>query len=143
MEPGPDLDRLVAEKVLGLVPCDGWEPVNLGSAGGPALMKTCQHTPDSCHSTKDHYQVSGLPRFSTELAPAWRVWEYLRHSDRWCCLVIDSDYGYVYRIKLTPASNQGDTAYKHEPAVVVDGIEEFPLAVCAAALKAAGVRVED
>ena len=31
------LDTLVAEQVMDFVPCDAWEPTNLGSAGGPVL----------------------------------------------------------------------------------------------------------
>jgi hypothetical protein len=37
-----ELDELVAERVMGLVPCDNWKQV--GSAGGPAMVRECHLT---------------------------------------------------------------------------------------------------
>lgn len=45
------LDRTCAHEVKGLTPCDGWTPINFGSAGGPALQKTCDHAPGTCYPT--------------------------------------------------------------------------------------------
>ncbi len=60
------LDTLVAEQVMALVPCDAWEPTNLGSAGGPALLKRCsaQHHcyPRHHPSGVAHRRPSGGPR---------------------------------------------------------------------------------
>ena len=49
-----ELDALIAEMIMGVAPCDGWDDVNFGSAGGPALLKSdrCQHAPDTCYSTR-------------------------------------------------------------------------------------------
>lgn len=64
VEPGPELDLLVAE-ALGLVPCDAWEPVNFGSAGGPGLMSCgCYHESGACYPTVENGRAGGLPPFS-------------------------------------------------------------------------------
>ena len=44
-----ELDRHVSEKVMGLVPCDNWEPINLGAESGPAMLKKC-HLHHNCYA---------------------------------------------------------------------------------------------
>jgi hypothetical protein len=62
--PGPELDRLVAD-ALGVVPCDAWEPTNLGSVGGPAVMaRGCYHAQGACYPTVTNGRAGGLPPFS-------------------------------------------------------------------------------
>lgn len=138
MEAGRELDELIAQKVMGMVPCDQWETFNFGSAGGPALAKRCDHPSDTCYPTTVLSSVAGpvggCPAFSRDVEAAWRVWGRLRSSGRWCCLDIKSDFDFVYRIELTPYGP--GTAGEHVPSVVVDGVEEAPLAICLAALKA-------
>lgn len=46
------LDAQVAERLFGMVPCDGWVYFNLGSAGGPAYERKCDHERDKCWNTK-------------------------------------------------------------------------------------------
>jgi hypothetical protein len=88
-EAGRELDALIAERVMGIVPCDKWRKTNLGSAGGPALMKDdgdCPHERDKCYSvitTASIYGVIGGPRkYSTDIKAAWKVVERLR-TDGW------------------------------------------------------------
>ena len=82
LPPGPELDRAVAD-AMGMVPCDGWERSNLGSAGGPIIIGTdCYHAPEACWSTVTNGPgVGGLPAFSTDrrflsldlLSPGWSL----------------------------------------------------------------------
>lgn len=74
-----DLDSLVAQRVMGLVPCAGWEVTNFGSLGGPALLKRCSHPADSCYSTVTTGSIYGtiggpLP-YSTDIRAGWQVVE--------------------------------------------------------------------
>jgi hypothetical protein len=55
--PDAELVALFAEKVLELVPCDGWGRVNLGSAGGPVLIGDgCEHDRGKCYP-RDTFQT--------------------------------------------------------------------------------------
>lgn len=74
------MDRAVAE-ALGLIACDDWEPINFGSAGGPALIKKCSH--DECYPAQMLGSVmgpvGGCPRYSTDLGIAMiHVWPALK-----------------------------------------------------------------
>lgn len=100
MPPGPELDLLVAQ-ARGMVPCEGWQPISLGSAGGPALMGTlCYHESGACwpvettsgwggvgiggvppsSTCRDHHQsitLADLPVGSSlrfDGPDAWSVW---------------------------------------------------------------------
>src|SRR5258706_15898994 len=77
MQAGPQLDLLVAHEVLGLVPCGDWERMNLGSGGGPVVVKRCQHAEGACYSTVV-YGGGGCPRFSSDIRAAWTAVEHLR-----------------------------------------------------------------
>jgi len=72
MRPGPELDKAVADK-MGMLPCDLWEPVNFGAAGGPALQKNCVHADGACYPTTEMGSVQGtfggVPAFSDEMNP--------------------------------------------------------------------------
>jgi len=72
-----------------------------------------------------------IPPYSTDIAAAMRVFQHLRQSGRWCCLVIESDHHYVWGVHLTPA---GDS--DHLPIIHSGSCESLPLAICRAALKA-------
>jgi hypothetical protein len=66
-EPDPD-NVFIAQKIMGLVPCDGWGYMNFGSAGGAALMKSCKHENDTCYSTETtgnmHGKIGGCPEYN-------------------------------------------------------------------------------
>jgi hypothetical protein len=70
MKPGYELDKLIAEKIFNMVECDGWTPVNYGSAGGFMLQKDCDHEANTCWPKQTaphiHGQVGGCPRYSTD-----------------------------------------------------------------------------
>ena len=70
-----ELDLLVAEKVMRLVSCDMWTETNLGSLGGPALLKNCFH--ENCYSTLEIGSllgtIGGCPRYSSQINIAWEV----------------------------------------------------------------------
>lgn len=69
LKPGRKLDKLIAEKIFNLVPCDGWEPVSFGSAGGMFLQKMCYHKEGECWPNKTVSNMSGVigdvPKYST------------------------------------------------------------------------------
>lgn len=47
-----ELNRLIAEQVLGMVVCDKWKPVNYKEAGGPMIMRDtsrCPHQMEKCY----------------------------------------------------------------------------------------------
>ena len=133
MPAGREMDALVAEKVMGLAPCDAWSPVNFGSAGGPAMWldKPCGHD-GKCYPTPSEHPFSGPLHYSTSIAAAWEVVERLRADKvmggasiaavnapddatpgEWCVEWFDGDHTLDCAI--------GDTA---------------PLAICRAALAA-------
>jgi len=89
VDEGGALDKLVAERVLGMVPCQGWAPVYLGSAGGPAMMKGCAHPTDACYPAATTGGGSGHRAgpapYSSSLSPAWRVVEAF--GDEWTITV--------------------------------------------------------
>lgn len=47
-----------------------------------------------------------------------------RNSGRYCCINIKSDYNYCWRIEILE-----DMSERHEPAYIVDGVEDFYEAV--------------
>jgi hypothetical protein len=47
-----DLDRLIGEQVIGLVPCESWTTISLGSSGGQGLTTCgtgCPHALGTCY----------------------------------------------------------------------------------------------
>lgn len=117
MAAGPALDVAVAERVLGMVACDRWESINLGSAGGPAWISRCEHELRRCYP-------NGAPhRYSQDWAAMGELVESLTAQ------------GKAVEIALEP----------HQPPewrwqAVVDGYyalaATWPHAVCLAALAA-------
>jgi hypothetical protein len=59
MDAGPEMNTLIAEKILGLSGCSGWKWINLGSAGGPALEKICTHPNGTCFPTEAQASMFG------------------------------------------------------------------------------------
>jgi hypothetical protein len=79
-----EIDTLVADKVMGLVPCTAWKLVNLGSAGGPCWMlepeSACTHWlgpatsgVSYCYPAPDDSPLSGPRPYSTDIAAAFEV----------------------------------------------------------------------
>lgn len=68
---GPELDALVAEFVMEWPLCNKWKPINLGSAGGPALVSECGHK--RCYPVEIESPLIWSP--STSIADAWEVVE--------------------------------------------------------------------
>jgi hypothetical protein len=129
-EAGPELDAVIAERVMGLQPCDAWAPINFGSAGGPALAKRCQHP--NCYPTQTlgsmFGTVGGAPRFSTDIAAAWQVVERL--ADQWAYINVDlKNRRWVCRLS-DGLAHAGD-----HPSVQAIA-DTAPLAICRATLAA-------
>jgi Phage ABA sandwich domain len=127
-KPGGEIDALVAEKVLELVPCDAWEEINLGSAGGSVMLKTCdQH--DRC------YPRNHPAAFSTIMAAAWKVVEHLGKKD-WDVAIRQIVNGEThYEVEID--RHTGNPTDK-----VVADAPTAPLAICTAALRASDYQEE-
>lgn len=113
MEPGRELDALVAEKVFGYTL--DYEFADLNFGGAPCVKEL-----------RDQYDEWGLlPPYSVDMSDAWRVLEYmLEHaytSTVWMCL-------------------PGVTCRIESGGIVMAQIEArtAPHAICLAALKAIG-----
>jgi hypothetical protein len=116
------LDTLVAERAMDCVPCDAWEPTNLGSAGGPVLLKRCS-APHRCYPR--HHPMA----FSTLIAAAWHIVDHL------------ADQGWEILIRRVPGRDPSYTVQmdKHtgDPAdIVTAAAPTAPLALCIASLRA-------
>ncbi len=78
MKPGKELDILISEKVLNLVPCDAWK-IQCYDVDGPTYFKdTCSHGNSGCYP-------EGSPfGYSTSMDAAWQVLEKLHEdTDDW------------------------------------------------------------
>jgi hypothetical protein len=58
------------------------------------------------------------------LKVALEVLESIRRSHKWCCIDLDSDYCYMWTLKLTPAQVfsskiEIDPNYEHKPMITV------------------------
>ncbi len=120
--PCGEIDVLVAEKVLERVPCDAWEEISLGSAGGPAMMKKCvKH--DRC------YPQNHAAAYSTNLAAAWNVVEYLGEKN-WDVAIRQIVNGQTYyEVEIDRRTGNPDDK-------VVAHALTAPLAICLASLRA-------
>lgn len=134
-----DIDKLVAEKLFGLVACDKWERVNFGSIGGPALMKQCDHPDGACYSI---YEVSyfgtpfgGCPRYTSDYNETWKVYEWL--EERGLVQVSNGD-GDSKDCDFMPIR----VGEHFTLAKVSVSAETYGLAICITALEAIGVEVE-
>jgi hypothetical protein len=75
-------NEYIAQKIFGMIPCDGWHYMNFGSAGGAALMAHCGHKQGECYSTVTtgnmHGKIGGCPEYNKnwgwakELVAHWR-----------------------------------------------------------------------
>lgn len=131
MKAGPELDALVAEKVMGLVPCEHWTILHHGGLSGAAYWLQSGSCPT--HGGHPEEPQSCYPReqccqYSTNIQAAWQVleslkdWRFSLHGPcdevpQWCATF--TNYGYRSFQDLQ-VEERADTA---------------PLAICLAALK--------
>lgn len=149
-ESGRELDAEVADKVMGQVACDGWKLVNLGSAGGPAMMTTdaCPHErrAHQCYPSGDGWPGQGAPHYSTDIAAAWTVADHLagQRIGNLIVVAVDVSIG-AYDQSEPPYYTCCFTLATPEDAppsqpTTFDGIDATadtaPLAICRAALRA-------
>lgn len=128
------IDELIAEKVMGLIPCNEWTPINLGSAGGPALLKNCHHT--NCYPTVRNADVGGCPKYSTNIKSAWEVINRFRQG-------FDEHAAAVIEMAIYDSFAPDCRCLIFGPTIndVSAMADEMPMAICLAALKAVGVEV--
>jgi hypothetical protein len=111
------LDWMVAEKVMGY---------------------KVQET-DDCNGEDnlwiDPANALELPFYSTNIHSAMEVFTKLRNSGKWCCLKIDSDYNFIWYVKLTRTELKDENP-NHDTTIWEQDEESLPLAICRAALKA-------
>lgn len=84
--------------------------------------------------------------FSGSIAHAWTLWERLRQSGRFCRLQLDSDYSYVYSLKLIEDPHESGVKYpeaaqRREPSFAIDADVEMPLLISLAFLWANNLEV--
>ena len=130
MEAGREMDALVAEKVMGSVPCDAWEIHNTRSW---VLGDSCGHS--SCYP-----ENSGPPEYSTNISAAWEVVKkifsmgfeisvstYSRDEDTlWVCVIGHGMEGCVFPEAASAPEGMMDVPGADAPTA--------PLAICRAAL---------
>lgn len=138
---GSELDVLVAEKVMGLIACDQWQPMNLGSGGGPVMMghseKDSPHPGVNCYPAVpgSKHPYNGPQRYSMEIRAAWAVVEKLRpHYD--FRLEVDTDKYWAMFARVLKRTEDGAVAGPRCEAEA----ETAPLAICLAALMAISKR---
>ncbi|HNC58751.1 MAG TPA: hypothetical protein PLP33_25210 [Leptospiraceae bacterium] len=83
----------------------------------------------------DRFKLSprpyGNPKYSTDLAAAGKLLDYLRNTKKFCCLKLSSDYNYIYDFELWLAENDHSTGMPD----IVGSDQCAPMAICKAALK--------
>ena len=115
MPAGSEMDALVAEKVMGSVPCDKWRTL---TAYPPQWIKgkaECEHA--IC------YPLEGPPNYSTSIAAAWKVVEKIREDYEPRIELWDEGW----EVTILTGTDRGSASGRALTA---------PLAICRAALKA-------
>jgi len=113
LEAGPELDKLVAEVVMGQVPCDKWRP----------FMHDSQIKDDSdCEHEACYPADTGPCHYSRNISAAWQVVEKLCRDGR-----------KVYVFNHPDGWHECDI-----DGVLLASAPSAPLAICRAALKAMG-----
>jgi hypothetical protein len=124
-----ELNALIADKVMEQVACDGYSQINLGSAGGPALRRDCQHEKDKCYPSAEigsaWGKIGGCPNYSGEIRLAFEVVEKMRERGwSFACTLYEGRLPYASFCKMTAVSSRNAEA------------ESLPEAICLAALEA-------
>jgi len=137
---GEELDKLVATRVFGMVPCKAWEWENFGSAGGPALvLNKCEHYdsktgwrfsrrecwPDVKRSKGMGGWLGGPPTFSDNMTIAWAIVEEMAKR------------GFACNMSLNYPDHVAWAGFAKPNSTSVPGVvsESMPEAICKAALK--------
>ena len=128
MKPGRELDTLIAEKVLGMVPCDEWKMIHHGF---PMVNGGCEHA--SC------YPRERPARYSISREAAFQVIDYLRNSGKWSVNIRSTTVSgqHVWEVSLYEIKRHID-----ESGSFAEIKESLPLAICLIALRACEVEVE-
>ena len=141
MEAGRELDALIADKVMGMAPCDAWRPWNMGSAGGPMVAISYEdgrckngHERGKCYSVVMNGPAGGCPKYSTDIAVAWSVVEKLNENG-WYVWVFSHGAHYGCWMERFDVNKDDTVSERRIPACEAD---TAPLAISLAALKAAG-----
>jgi hypothetical protein len=136
VDAGTELDERVAREVMGLQPCPDWEPINFGSAGGPAQIKRCQHVSGTCYAEQTIPSmfgvVGGCPPYSADTPAGWAA---MREVLAEMCL-----RGWRYDITNDRRDGMaGAYLIKNDDGATVSGVAPtLPEALCRAALAAVG-----
>ena len=122
-----DIDTQIAEKVMGLIPCDKWKPASMGIAGGMVMMndhKVCRHK--ECYPSVPDLQWPGNgPRpYSTDIKAAWDIVEKLSLAFEIKYFPLEIKFPFV---AVVWGPSGWGTMTKADTA---------PMAICLAALKA-------
>lgn len=123
LEAGPELDALIADKVMCMVPCENWF-VQRYTELGPIWFGGAAN----CGHGALHYcYPKGSPaKYSTNMEAAWTVLEKLS-ADKWRAIHIgNTDSG--WNVQIDRSERALDSACDSSPTA--------PLAICRAALKA-------
>jgi hypothetical protein len=115
MPAGPQIDILVAEKVMGLVPCDNWYLREVTSIGGIYVREN-----DSCGHVNGCYPAQNPAKYSTNNSAAGQVVEKLHELG--------------YNMELYRAGHKNSEWSVSIGSLTSVETESFSLAVCRAAL---------
>lgn len=123
MEASRELDAMIAERVMGLVPCQA-------GAHKDGAMWPCYAQPDS------PMEGGELPCYSTDIAAAWHVVEAL--GERYGCHVSVARRSDIFKApsRYLCSIEGGRLAYNNPYLRLIDIAPSVPLAICRAALKA-------
>lgn len=137
VEAGRELDALIADRVLGLVPCDAWV-VHSRNLSGPSFIqmpdKQCAHG-GGCYP-------AGFPAaYSTNVAAAWQVVEKLR--EQFYVEITDGipsrPRRHEWKVTLVPLDPESELPLWFQRATCVG--KSLPLTLCRTALLVIGVDV--
>lgn len=135
MRAGREMDALVAQLIMGLIPCEKWYYANFGAGGGPVSVKgPCNH--DNCYPASERLPFGGPRHYSTDIAAAWEVLEEMNRRENRNGVYAAPHYGnieffdgdYIVKIQGRIPSDTG--------GVVNATGDTAPLAICRAALLA-------
>lgn len=145
LQAGRELDRLVAEKIM------GWKWVLCQRQGDPASYR-CLESPE--HIAEFHLPLAdlevavapvvphalSLPRYSTNIAAAWEVVEFLALKNIVVCLLDRIGFAEDTLEPLWRCGFMDSEAHEAESSVEetwfsIAGAETAPLAICLAALE--------
>ena len=130
LEAGRELDVLVAEKVMGLIPCDKWR-ATYGGYGMAITMQGALHVNDGCEHDGRCYPIGHPSCYSTNIAAAWEVVEKLNKMQLgWFSL---EQFGARGQEEWTAMIWTGG---EDEADCFAGHAETVPPAICHAALKA-------